>query len=175
MSIDFAPWTKATGDLKPGPQAVFLDVLNLVKDGQMHLVHGADYRDGKPCLVNAVGQMLTTGGGRGIPSEHFNQVVSAFDTLNAAFLKAGVNKDGYVSELAADLLIRNFGEVKPMVVSDAPTDGHYVEPSDAAMREFIADMVAPAPDVVATSDSPEAEFARSFVENPTSDLGRGGH
>lgn len=171
--LDFSAWTKATGDLLPGQQRVFLDVLNLVSEGKAHLVWGADYRDGKPCLVNAVGQMLSTGGGLGIPTAQFGGVVGEFDRLNGEMLKEGVNKDGYVSPLAADFLIRNFGEVKEMITEDVPTpDGVnvaqpvYVEPSDEQfMADWLAAMQVPGPEALADDPSPEAEYIRAHVEH----------
>lgn len=167
MTIDFSAWTKATGDLLPGQQRVFLDVLNLVSEGKAHLVYGADYRDGKPCLVNAVGQMLSVGGGAGVPSRNFGDVVGQFDTLNAAMLDRGINTDGYVSPLAADFLIRNFGEVKPMTMNAVVTKDEvatpYVEPSDEAMARALAEMAAPAPEALADDPSPEADYVRTFV------------
>lgn len=171
MSINFAKWTAATGELKPGEQAVFLDVLNLVSEGKAHLVWGSDYRDGKPCLVNAVGQMLATGGGHNIPMQQFTEVVRAFDALNSQMHDEGVNENGYVSPLAADFLIRNFGKVKPLVVnSDVPVEAEtkpYVEPTDAEfMASWLSAMAAPAPEVVADDPSPEAEYVRAHVEFP---------
>lgn len=168
--IDFSAWTKATGDLLPGQQRVFLDVLNLVAEGKAHLVHGADYRNGKPCLVNAVGQMLSTGGGQGIPMASFNHVVSEFDRVNQCLLQMGVNTDGMVSPLAAEFLIRNFGDLKPMVVeSTVPKEEvakPYVEPSDEAMQAALDAMTVPGPEVLAERSDPEAEYIRAHVEHP---------
>lgn len=174
MTIDFSAWTKATGDLLPGQQRVFLDVLNLVSEGKAHLVHGADYRNGKPCLVNAVGQMLSTGGGAGIPSREFSEVVCQFDILNGRMLEEGINVDGYVAPLAADFLIRNFGELKPMTLTK-PDEGQvapkyddppYIEPDDATLAaSWLSAMAAPAPQEVAQRTDDEAEYVRSHVEH----------
>ena len=170
--MDFTAWTQATGDLLPGQQAVFLDVLNLVAEGKTHLVWGADYRDGKPCLVNAVGQMLTTGGGNSIPMQYFGNVVRQFDTLNSLMHDLGINEDGYVSPLAAEFLIRNFGEVKPIVRTEVaesvtPEGQPYIEPTDAEfMQSWLSAMAAPAPEDVAADPSPEAEYVRAYVEHP---------
>lgn len=169
--IDFSSWTEATGQLKPGQQAVFLDFLNLVKDGQAHLVYGADYRDGKPCLVNGVATMLAHSSVS--PMQEFPFVVSAFDNLCARMEVEGLCEEGlkgYVSPLMAEFLIRNFGEVKaieltePDPVAEAES-GPYIEPSDAAMEAFLSAMVAPSPEAIADADnkSDEAEYARSFV------------
>ncbi len=174
MPIDFTAWTKATGDLLPGQQAVFMDVLNLVSEGKAHLVYGADYRNGKPCLVNAVGQMLSTGGGQDIPSREFGPLVSEFDSLNSQLLAAGINTDGYVSPLAADILLRTFGDLKemdltPPEVKEEPAKP-YVEPSDEElMQSWLSAMAAPAPDVLAQDDSPEGEYVRAFVKRDFED------
>lgn len=170
--MDFTNWTKATGDLLPGQQAVFLDVLNLVSEGKAHLVYGADYRDGKPCLVNAVGAMLTTSGGQGVPTQYFPAVVCEFDRLNGEFYGAGINTDGFVSPLAADILIRNFGEVKEMIVEtpdpvSVEATPVYVEPSDTElMQSWLAAMQAPAPEALNERDDAEAEYVRAHVDFP---------
>ena len=170
MTIDFTSWTTATHNLDAGPQAIFLDFLNLVSEGQAHLVYGADYRDGKPCLVNGVAQMMSHTSVS--PMSNCPQVVSAFDNMCGAMASAGLHEDaGYVSPLMADVLIQNFGDVKPIVLTEVPADtdvtkpGIYVEPSDAAMSEFMLSMTAPAPEVVADADvtTPEVEYTRSFV------------
>jgi hypothetical protein len=179
MTIDFSAWTTATAELLPGQQAVFLDVLNLVASGDVHLVYGADYRDGKPCLVNAVGQMLTTSGGNGIPMQQFREVVTCFDSLNAEMLEAGINDSGYVSGLAAEFLIRNFGEVKPMDLTPQYTDEQiangqpyrdkiaYVEPSDEQfLTSWLEAMKAPAPESLAERMDAEADYARAHIEFP---------
>ena len=170
MSIDFSPWTRATAGLLPGQQAVFLDFLNLVAEGKAHLVHGANYRDGKPCLVNGTAQMLSTTAVS--PTAKFPEVVMAFDAVCAEMQKAGLSEgqEGYVSPLMAEFLVRNFGEVKPMDLTDAghlaalgevvnaPENAPYIEPSDAEMQQFLKAMEAPAPEVVHEDD-----YARSFV------------
>jgi len=110
-------WKQATGELKPGVQRVFIDVLTLASEGKATLAFGTDYYKGKPCLVNAVGPMLTTGGGAGIPVTNFKDVVHLFDEINHTFAKKGINKNGQlVSDTAALVLLRNFGELKPMPV-----------------------------------------------------------
>src|SRR5699024_6923033 len=79
---------------------------------------GADYSNGSPCLVNAVGSMLTTGGGQGVPSTHFGPVVSLFDRINRELQYKGINKNGTVSPLAAEILLQHFGELKPVPEKD---------------------------------------------------------
>lgn len=174
MDTALKDWNKATGDLPYGVQRVFLDTLNLVKDEKLHLVWGQDYRDGKPCLVNAVATMLTTGGGHGVPVTHFAGVVGAFDAINRELRKQNINTNGYVSSLAAEILIRNFGELKPvpdpatLTVAEA-SHGAYVEPSDEEIAaDFLAAMQAPAPDVVkqmAEEGNQVAKFADEYINN----------
>lgn len=133
-------WTAATGDLKYGVQRVFHDVFSLAAEGKTHLIYGADYYNGMPCLVNTVGGMLSTGGGEGIPSEYFGEVVRLFDEINREFERTGINTESHrVSETAAETLLRNFAPLKdvppaPMHFNpDATVNEQYIEPSDDAM------------------------------------------
>lgn len=168
-TINFSGWTKATGDLKPGQQAVFLDFLNLVKDGKAHLVHGADYRDGKPCLVNGVATMLSHSSVS--PTQMFPSVVGEFDRTCKAMAAVGLEGDleGYVSPLMAEFLIRNFGEVKDIEVSEPVEkkveDGPYIEPTDAQMVSFLTAMSAPGPEAIVDADNTDADvdYTRAFV------------
>lgn len=164
-------WSTATGNLKWGVQRVFLETLHAVKDNDTHLVWGADYRDGKPCLVNAVASMLTTSGGHGIPMAKFNEVVSLFDTINQELRKDGVNTDGYVSPLAAEILIRNFGELKPEPAPETLVEmSHgavYVEPTDEELaQDWLNSMTAPGPEALTemAKDNPVAQFAKDYIE-----------
>lgn len=139
--INFKPWTKATANLPWGVQRVFLETLKGVADEQVTLAYGRDYTDGgNPCLVNAVGAMLTAGGGKGIPGRYFGDMVTAFDSINRDMYRRGINTDETVSPIAAEILIRNFGELKEQPVADAVDEATkneafanniYVEPSDA--------------------------------------------
>ena len=169
MTIDFSSWTTATHNLTSGPQAIFLDFLNLVSEGQAHLVYGADYRDGKPCLVNGVAQMMSHSSVS--PMSNFPEVVSAFDSICCDMTAKGLHDDvGYVSPLMADCLIRNFGDVKPIevgidIAATPEETGVYIEPTDKAMVEFLCSMNAPSPEIVADpkATDPEVEYTRSFV------------
>lgn len=117
--INFTHWTNATANLPWGVQRVFVDSLKGVAEHGTHMVWGNDYDgDNFPCLVNTAAPMLTTGGGYGIPSDHFGEVVRAFDSLNAQFKVLGINEGNRVSPLAADFLLRNFGELKPEPTAD---------------------------------------------------------
>lgn len=115
MYIDFGPWEKATGELDWGAQKVIHDALVLVSEGKVtNMVYGADYANGGACLVNTVGQMLAVGGGSGIPSQHFGDMVREFDLLNRLLFDKGVNtKAGKLSPYAAEILVYHFGELKP--------------------------------------------------------------
>lgn len=172
MDATLKDWNTATANLPWGVQRVFLSTLESVKDEQIHLVWGKDYRDGKPCLVNAVASMLTTGGGHGIPMDKFRDVVTAFDSLNSQLRKQGVNTDGYVSSLAAEILIRNFGELKPEPEVDTSTvgelsNGAYIESTDEEMaQDFLNAMTAPGPEAVkqmAEEGNDVARFAADYI------------
>jgi hypothetical protein len=179
----YRQWTEATAALDWGVQRVFHDTFKLVADGKTHLVWGADYRDGKPCLVNAVATMLssTSGkGGTGLPSAHFGQVVSLFDAINRDLQRQGVNDDsGYVSPFAAEILLQHFAPLKPVpegenltqAVNEAGAnaelaEGIYVEPSDEDFaRDLLNGMKAPSPELIESNiDDPVVEFTRQFVE-----------
>lgn len=151
MTIDFDAWTKATGDLKWGVQRVFIETLKAVEAEQTTLAYGADYKNGNPCLVNAVATMLNAANGMGgpsIPSTHFGAVVSQFDRLNSAFCEHGINSTpGVVSPLAAEILLKHFGPLKEPKLNEQVNDAMsnetfanaiYVEPSDEDMaRDFL--------------------------------------
>lgn len=134
-------WTQATANLKSGTQNAFHDVLVLAEQGKINLVWGADYRDGGACLVNQAGAMLTTGGGRGVPITNFRDVVALFDQINRVLMDKGVNVDGTVSPLAADILLKHYALLKEIEVSteeavkeamanEAFAEAIYVEPTD---------------------------------------------
>lgn len=106
-------WNDATAKLAWGVQRAFHSVFELASEGKTHLVYGADYRNNNPCLVNSVGTMLTVGGGNGIPSAHFGEVVRTFDELNRILETKGVNtQPGLVSPLAADVFLQHFAPFK---------------------------------------------------------------
>lgn len=179
MNNMFKAWTEATAALPWGVQRVFHDTFTLVKDEKVHLVHGSDYRDGKPCLVNAVGQMTVAGGGHGIPSMSYSTIVVLFDKINREFDRQGVNAgDGYVSPLAAEILLHHFAPLKDKPV-EADVDeagataefeqGVYVEPKDEDFaRDLMNAMQAPAPEDIADADKrstdPVVEFTAQYVE-----------
>ncbi len=125
MTINFASWTEATANLSWGAQNAMYTSLELAAEGKIDLVYGSDYVDGKPCLVNSVGQMLEVGGGQGIPSANFSQVVGQFDSINRALElndNGKVNEGNqYVSPLAAEILVQNFGPLKAKPVIDDHT------------------------------------------------------
>lgn len=140
----YGAWNKATTELPWGVQSVFYETLKAVEAGQIKLTYGADYSSGSPCLVNAAATMLQSiggVGGVGVPSNNFSNLVRAFDAINNALYRGGVNdSNSIVSPLAADILLHNFGKLKdqpiPEMVDEA-TKGEafanniYREPSDA--------------------------------------------
>ena len=109
----YVQWNVATSKLSWGVQKVFRDAFQLVSEGKVTLVWGADYSNGSPCLVNSVASMLTTSGGHGIPSTHFGEVVGLFNRINRQLMVQGVNKDNNVSPLAADIFLRYFAPEQP--------------------------------------------------------------
>ena len=123
-------WRDATGAAPWGVQRAFKTVLEAVKDNGTHLVYGRDYSDKFPCLVNTVGPMLQVGGGRGIPSAHFGNIVSAFDALNTELHRMGVNdSETLVSPLAAEIMLRHYGSLNPE--PELPQETlPYTEPTD---------------------------------------------
>lgn len=155
LTSALANWTTATADLNWGVQRVFYETLEACKDEKTHLVYGADYRDGKPCLLNTVAPMLTHSSSGITPSNFAPEVVRYFDQVNAFLADTGVNDtSGYVSPLAAEVLLRNFGELKPseITVDTTPDSSHevYIEPSDLDLaRDLLEAMSAPAPGDVA--------------------------
>lgn len=171
--IDFQPWTRATESLLPGQQRVFHDFLSLVAEGKAHLVYGANYRNGKPCLVNGTAQMLSTSAIS--PSNTFPEVVMNFDNLCRLMEVEGLNKgtEGYVSPLMADCLLHAFAPLKELHFDEQDKvdaeihDAPYIEPSDAAMQSFLSTMSAPAPEDIVDADKaatdPAVDYTRSFV------------
>lgn len=176
MTLDthLTNWKAETAKLPWGVKRVFRETFKAVADEQVHLVWGSDYRDGKPCLVNAVATMLgsTLGkGGGGIPTQHFGRIVGLFDTINQALMEQGVNKDNYVSPMAADILLHHFADVSDEPEFDVATpevvEHPYIEPSDEALAaEWLATMHAPAPEDVNTladKGDPVAQHLRGLL------------
>ena len=175
-------WKQVTGDLPWGVQQVLKSTLELVQEEQVHLVYGQDYREGKPCLINAAATMLAANagvGGSGIPSQYFGDLVRNFDAINRELESSKINDgSGYVSPLAAEVLLRNFGELKEKPVSNAvdeamasaafAADIPYREPSDADMaRDFMNMMKAPPPELLEGADAerdPVVQFTKDYVE-----------
>jgi hypothetical protein len=166
-------WRNATAGLEWGAQRVLHNTLDAVAKDGVHLVHGSDYRDGKPCLINAAGQMLASGGGHGIPSSYFGPIVGLFDRINAALVEKGVNDDtGYVSPLAAEILLRHFATLKPipdeasLAGADVDAITPYVEPSDSEIAEsWVNAMKAPAPsELDEPAVNPVDGFNKDFIK-----------
>jgi hypothetical protein len=174
-SIDFSSWTNATGNLDWGIQRVLKETLGLVAEGKSHLAHGTNVGviDGRtvPCLINAVAQMIQADGNVQ-PASWFPEVVGAFDSINRSLVTAGVNVvHNIVSPLAAEVLIANFGPLKPVPTEDDflkaaaaevkqyATTQVYVEPSDAEFADYLAQMNDLPP---ATEDEWHAASERAF-------------
>lgn len=167
-------WTEATAKAKYGVQRVFHDVFTLASEGKTTLIYGSDYRDGKPCLVNTVGTMLTTGGGLGVPSANFGEIVSLFDQINRVLETKGVNDQaGYVSPLAADVFLRYFAPLKdePEVPTTKVDSNNipYVEPSDEEMAQAIADMfMVDAPCEIEVNEHDISSYSVDAIEDADS-------
>lgn len=161
-------WNKATNELPWGVQRAFVDVLTLASEGKTTLVYGADYAQKGACLVNQAANMLTTGGGYGIPMREFNAVVRAFDLINHELEKKAINDTPKrVSPLAAEILLRHFGTIKPEPVqSSAPEvtkpDTPYIEPTDAQLSEDFKKMFeVPAPLDITNIEHSDAVLAEA--------------
>ena len=171
---DFSKWTDATAALPWGAQRALHDTLSLVADGSVTLVHGADYQNGSPCLINAAATLLSKingEGGRGKPSAQFGDIVGEFDRINSHLVSVGVNKgDGYVSPMAATVLVHHFAPLRKAEISDqvneatkteAFANNVYREPDDAdLMRDWL--------DALASDNCPteeEKEFQREVAND----------
>lgn len=165
-------WEQATANLKWGHQRVFHDVFTLAANGQTHLIYGSDYRGNYPCLVNTVGTMLTVGGGQGIPSANFPEIVSLFDRINLVLADKGVNTEpGMVSPLAAEVFLHHFAPLKDAPesseIAERTPDTPYVEPTDEEMAASIAQMFTMEAPAEITLD--ENDFTNFSLEAITSD------
>ena len=114
-------WTEATASLTATQQRVILDTLNLVQSGDIKIVYGVNTLGGRPCLINAIGEMIKEVDYS--PSYAFGHLVMAFDEVcdeishsNKAF--------GYVTDLMAEVLVRHFGKLKdlPIHLIELPDD-----------------------------------------------------
>lgn len=148
MKAAYLRWNTATAALPPGVHATLKDVLNLVSEEKVKIVHQADYSAGSPCLINSMAQMLavTNGeGGHGIPMQHFAPLVAEFDRINSYLRDQGVNTDQYVSPLAADVLLRYYAPERPL--REGHTEASEMEefasnfPMDAELEEKAHDFV----------------------------------
>jgi hypothetical protein len=82
--------------------------------------------------------MLEVGGGNGIPSQYFGALVGEFDRLNREFYSEGVNTDvSYLSPLAADILLQNFGTLKPQPVPTEAPEPTTIDEALPGHREII--------------------------------------
>lgn len=137
----FVAWHDATCFVPWGVNAVVYDALTLAAAESVKIAYNADYRDGHPCLINAVAPMLIAGGGLGVPMRNFGQLVRAFDSVNTYLESVGVNKSGIMSPLAADILLQNgnwsrgiAGTERMILNAPVKVNSTYIEPSDAEMQ-----------------------------------------
>ena len=109
-------WKTATANAKWGVQQAIKTSLELVADEQIKICWGQDDYNGAPCLINSINQMLSHNADHS-PSGKYPNIVRAFDLVNADI---GINKDFFVSPIAAEILLRNMGEMKPVPVESDP-------------------------------------------------------
>jgi len=149
-SVNFEAWTKATGDLPWGVQRTLYEALGAVANSGIKMCYGANWYDGAPCLVNAVANMISADPAKVTPAQWFPHVVREFDMVNEALSMAGVNKyDNIVTPLAAEVLMANFGPLKPPPTEDdwqeaaleVLNSAPYVEPSDEEMAKAWAEAI----------------------------------
>jgi len=157
LSDDLKAWNITTAELPWGVQSVMRDTLELVSSGDVTMIYAADYKQGSPCLVNAVGQLLNVGGGHGIPSAHFGPLVHLFDRINRHFEKIPGYNDPISKQMSpntAEVLLRNFAPLKEKPIGEAVDDATameafanniYTEPKDADfMRDWLNSLEAEA-------------------------------
>jgi hypothetical protein len=118
-------WTRATGDLPSGVQHAISDALKLCADGKVRIAYGADVHAGIPCLFNAVSNM-TTQQNDTTPTNYAEDVVRAFDSIASIIgVRLGDRPEvaGHtLHPVAAEYLLKNFGDLKPIVISPIPAD-----------------------------------------------------
>lgn len=162
LSNHLTAWSKATANLKYGVQRVFHDVFVLASEGKTHLVYGSDYNGGFPCLVNTVGSMLTTGGGHGVPSSNFAEVVREFDSINRILKTEGVNTEvGKVSPMAAEIFLQYFAPIKEKPIEDAV--------NEATKNEAFAQNI---PYREPSDDDLARDLIEAFMTEPPKDIAR---
>jgi hypothetical protein len=141
-------WKKATSDTPPGVQHLIYDALQLVSSGDIKLAWGADVYKGTPCLLNAVSNMTTqmVEPGKKLPANYTPNVVRLFDLINKTYsyvLNPSENKSqGYVDPIAADMLIRHFGELKEIEVTSTVADFKECEPTSNELQAELVDWLA---------------------------------
>jgi len=142
--IDFKHWTNATAEMPWGVQRAFVTALEAVRDGQIKMVYGTDSYNGSPCLVNAINQMISLDANAS-PATFASEVVRSFDVVNRAMFELYGTSAGfherYVTTASAEVLLHNFGELKPESVFEAPdvaaaiATSPYTEKSDTELAQ----------------------------------------
>lgn len=106
-------WQQATTHQKWGVQQAIKTTLELTKSGDIKLCFGADVSQGVPCLINAISFMLSETEVN--PSGNYPAIVRSFDCVNSDLKDSNVNNQGgRVSSLAAEILLKNMGTLKPI-------------------------------------------------------------
>ena len=141
-------WKRETSNIPPGVQHLIYDALQLVSSGDIKLAWGADVYKGTPCLLNAVSNMTTqmVEPGKKLPSHYTPEVVSLFDRINKTYshvLYPHENRThGYVDPIAADMLIRHFGELKEIEVTSTLADFKECEPTSNELQAELVDWLS---------------------------------
>lgn len=113
-------WRMATGNAKWGVQQAIKTSLELVADEQIKMCWNQDDYNGAPCLINSINQMLSHNADHS-PSGEYPHIVRAFDTVNHDLAGTrNINNDYFVDPIAAEILLRNMGEMKPVPVESDP-------------------------------------------------------
>lgn len=132
-------WAQVTGALPWAKQRVLHDTLNLVAMGEVKVVWGQDSFMGSPCLINAVGCMVKSEDES--PSMNEPALVNVFDRINREiFAPAGIVTDKFLSELGAEILLRNFAPLKEIPKDETPSVVEampYREPRDKDFEKML--------------------------------------
>lgn len=162
-------WTEASSKLRQGEKELLVATLDLVSQEKIRIAWGADYNDGSPCLIKANDLMLQDTQPMG---NHFNDLISTYDSINYLFRQEDINKDNFCSPIVADILIRHFAPFEystplPMSEDEAPTlEAYFIEPSDESLLDsWLRTNTAPPEPNYSTPTSMEGTEATPCREN----------
>jgi hypothetical protein len=121
LSDQIATWKYATEQLPAGVQHAISDALKLCAEGKIRLAYGANVHEGVPCLMNSVSNMTTQQDSQS-PSAYAGEVVYSFDAIAAAIGKRIGKNSNFLHPVAAEFLLKHFGDLKPIIVTEIPAD-----------------------------------------------------